>query len=185
MFMGVCVPLLGAERLSPDCRRESDQAPSAAREKVNDLRALLRRNSLGGRFEDKANGVEMHWRGASPRQAKLIEQKVSAAFEPLAQMDGLRLLEFDAGLELRVGRDKGGAVETIEREASPGAPVAFRGDDSTDEAAFRTLNCAGLRGMSVLMRRQWCETEANVWLRPPGELREFLEQWRLTCRTQS
>ena len=28
-------------------------------------------------------------------------------------MDGLTLLEFEAGLELRVGRDKGGAVEAI------------------------------------------------------------------------
>lgn len=177
--------LHGAERLFPDGRCELDQAPPVAREKLNDLRALLKRNILGGRFEDKANGVVMHWRGASPRQAKLIEQRVRTLFDPLAQLDDLRLLEFEAGLELRVGRDKGGAVKTLLREAGPGTPVAFLGDDSTDETAFRAINGSGLHGLSVLMRRQWRETEASVWLRPPADLKEFLEQWLLTCRAQS
>ena len=177
--------LHGAERLFPDGRRELDRAPSAAREKLNELCTQLRRNSMGGRFEDKANGVVMHWRGASRRQAKHIEQRARALFEPLARADGLRLLESEAGLELCVGRDKGDAVEAIVREAGPGAPIAFLGDDSTDEAAFRALNCAGLPGLSVLMRRQWRESEANIWLRPPGELREFLAQWLLICRAQS
>ncbi len=44
----------------------------------------------------------MHWRGRSPRAAKLIEQRTRALFEPLAQMEGLALLEFESGLELRV-----------------------------------------------------------------------------------
>jgi len=29
----------------------------------------------------------------------------------------------------------------------------------------------------VLMRHTWRETEADVWLRPPGELKEFLQMW--------
>ena len=84
-----------------------------------------------------------------------------------------------------MGRDKGGAVASIVREAGPGAPVAFPGDDSTDGAAFRALSCADLRGPNVLKRRQLRDTEANVRLLPPADLREFLEQWLLTCRTQS
>ncbi len=58
----------------------------------------------------------MHWRGASPQHARLIEQRTRALFEPLAQIDGLRLLKFEAGLELRAGRDKGGAAEAIMKE---------------------------------------------------------------------
>jgi len=27
------------------------------------------------------------------------------------------------------------------------------------------------------MRQKWRETEAEVWLRPPEELKEFLEMW--------
>lgn len=171
--------LHGAERVFPDGQRELEQIPLAARNKLDELRAILRRDSLGGLFEDKANGVVMHWRGASPRKAKLIEQRVRELLEPLAQTDGLALLEFEAGVELRVGRDKGGAVELILREADPGAPVAFLGDDLTDEAAFHAVNHLGPLGLSVLVRSQWRETKANVWLRPPAELRAFLKMWQL------
>jgi trehalose-phosphatase len=169
--------LHGAERLRPDGRRELEQAPAAAEEKLELLRERLRRNSLGGLFEDKANGVVMHWRGASARRAKLIEKRTRALFEPLAQMDGLGLLEFEAGLELRAGRDKGAAVEAILDEADAGGPLAFLGDDLTDEAAFRVVNGVGSRGLSVLVRRERRATDAEVWLRPPAELREFLERW--------
>jgi len=173
--------LHGAERLFPNGRRELEQASPAAREKLDGLRALLERDSLGGLFEDKANGAVIHWRGASARKARLIEQRARALFEPLARMHGLTLLKFEAGVELRVGRDKGGAVETILREAGPGAPVAYLGDDLTDEAAFRAVNSVRPHSLSVLMRRQWHETEADVWLRPPVELRGFLEEWLLAC----
>jgi trehalose 6-phosphate phosphatase len=173
--------LHGAERLFPDGRRELQQAPSAAREKLNKLRAILKRDSLGGHFEDKANGAVMHWRGASPHKAKLIEQRTRALFEPLAGTDGLALLEFEAGLELRVGCDKGGAVEAILRGTDPGAPIAYLGDDITDEAAFRAVNRVSSPSLSVLMRRQWRETEAEIWLRPPVELREFLNGWFVAC----
>jgi trehalose-phosphatase len=169
--------LHGAERLYPDGRRELEQAPDAAWKKLEALREQLQRDSLGGLFEDKANAVVMHWRGASPRKAKLIEKRTRALFEPLAEMDGLSLLEFEAGVELRVGRDKGGAVEAIVQESGADAPVAYLGDDLTDEAAFRAVNTLGSRGLSVLMRQVWRESAAEVWLRPPGELREFLEIW--------
>jgi trehalose-phosphatase len=169
--------LHGAERLYPDGRRELEKAPAATQEKLEELREHLRRDSLGGLFEDKANGVVMHWRGASARKAKLIERRTRALFEPLARMEGLALLEFDAGLELRVGRNKGGAVEAILAEAGAGGPVAFLGDDLSDEAAFRAVNRVGRRGLSVLVRREWRETAVDVWLRPPGELKGFLERW--------
>jgi trehalose-phosphatase len=173
--------LHGAERLFPDGRRELEQASPEVQTKLDELRALLKRDSLGGLFEDKANGAVMHWRGASPRKARLIEQRAWALFEPLTKLEGLALLEFEAGLELRVGRDKGGAVEAILREASPGAPVAYLGDDLTDEAAFCAVDNLGPLGLSVLMRSQWRETRARVWLRPPVELWKFLEEWLQAC----
>jgi trehalose 6-phosphate synthase/trehalose 6-phosphate phosphatase len=51
------------------------------------------------------------------------------------------------------------------------------GDDLTDEAAFQVVNSFGAPGLSVMVRRQWRETAAAIWLRPPGELREFLRRW--------
>jgi trehalose 6-phosphate phosphatase len=169
--------LHGAERLYADGRRELQQAPDTAWKKLETLREQLRRDSLGGLFEDKANAVVMHWRGASPHKAKLIEKRARALFEPVAEMDGLSMLEFEAGVELRVGRDKGGAVEAILAEVHADGPIAFLGDDITDESAFRAVNSVGSRGLSVLVRREWRQTAAEVWLRPPGELRVFLERW--------
>jgi trehalose-phosphatase len=84
--------LHGAERLFPNGRSEVQPAPAAARKKLDKLRALLKRDSFGGHFEDKANAAVIHWRGASPHKARLIEQRARALFEPLAETDGLELL---------------------------------------------------------------------------------------------
>jgi trehalose 6-phosphate phosphatase len=169
--------LHGAERIRVGGRRELDQASPAALRKLDELRAELRRDSFGGLFEDKANGVVMHWRGVSPSRAREIEAKSRMLFTPLASKDGLALLDFEAGIELRAGRDKGGAVDAILEETGRENPVAFLGDDFTDEAAFRAVDAVGEHGLSVLVRRTPRATEAQIWLRPPVELRAFLEMW--------
>jgi len=173
--------LHGAERIYADGRRELEKASPAATHKLDELRWHLHHNSFGGLFENKANGAVMHWRGLPTQKARVVEQKTRQLFEPLAHLDGLRLLNFEYGVELRVGRDKGGAVEAILRESREEAgsdlPAAYLGDDLTDEAAFRAINAAGNSGLSVLMRREWRETAADVWLRPPQELRQFLGRW--------
>jgi trehalose-phosphatase len=169
--------LHGAERLYPDGRRELEQAPDVTRAKLDELREHLRHDNLGGLFEDKPNAAVMHWRGQSPQNARLIERRTRELFEPLAQLEGLTLLKFESGLELRVGRDKGGAAREIVREAGLGRPVAFLGDDVTDEAAFRAVNEVSAPHLSVLVRRELRETAADVWLRPPAELRTFLKRW--------
>jgi len=50
----------------------------------------------------------MHWRGHARHTQALIEKRTRALFAPLAELNGLTLLEFEAGLELRAGRDKAG-----------------------------------------------------------------------------
>ena len=169
--------LHGAERLLVTGKREMQEAPPEARDKLDELREQLQRNAFGGLFEDKPNAVVMHWRGHSPRQAMHIQQETRALFEPAAQVSGLSLLDFEAGVELRVGRDKGGAVEAIVALAEPGTPVVYVGDDLTDEAAFCAVNQLRNPHLSVLMRRAWRETAAEVWLQPPDGLRWFLREW--------
>ncbi len=109
--------LHGAERLYPDGRRELELAPPETQARLEELKERLRRDALGGLFEDKANGAVMHWRGHARHTQLLIEQRTRALFEPLARMDGLALLEFESGLELRAGRNKGGAVAAVVAEA--------------------------------------------------------------------
>jgi trehalose-phosphatase len=169
--------LHGAERLYADGQRELEGAPPEALVKLDELREKLRRDPFGGLFEDKPNAVVMHWRGHSPRRAELIEQKTRALFEPAAQLSGLSLLPFESGIELRVGRDKGGAVEAIVAQSEAGTPVTYVGDDLTDESAFCAVNSLRNPHLSVLMRRVWRQTAAEVWLQPPEGLRWFLRQW--------
>jgi trehalose 6-phosphate phosphatase len=169
--------LHGAERLYPDGRRELEQPSPQTQAKLEDLRQLLQRDALGGLFEDKPNAAVMHWRGRSPRVAKGIERRTRELFEPLAKLDGLRLLRFESGLELRSGRDKGGAVRAILREAGERLPVTYLGDDLTDEAAFVSVNEANGPHLSVLMRREKRKTAADIWMQPPADLRWFLTRW--------
>ena len=178
--------LHGAERLYPDGRRELEQATPAVQKALDELRETLKRDSLGGLFEDKANAVVMHWRGASRKKAEQIEQRTRELFEPLARLEGLALLEFEAGLELRVGRNKGEAVEAILAEAGGQGvgPVAFLGDDITDEAAFRAARRLGRLGLAALVRQEWRETAAEVWLKPPAELMAFFERWLQASRSE-
>jgi trehalose-phosphatase len=172
--------LHGAERLHADGRRDLEIMPPETHAKLDALRAKLRDNPLGGLVEEKLNAVAMHWRGVARAKAIAIERRTRALFEPLAQMDGLSLLEFEAGLELRAGRDKGEVVRTLLEETTgdePG-PIAYLGDDFTDEAAFRAIK---EHGLGVLVRRQWRATDADVWLRPPGQLKVFLKRWLRAC----
>jgi trehalose 6-phosphate phosphatase len=116
----------------------------------------------------------MHWRGATPEQAARIEQETRALFEPAAQLEGFKLQPFEAGLELRAGRDKGAAVRVLLSECADCGPVAFLGDDLTDEAAFAAVEG---RGLGILVRPEHRQTAAGAWLRPPEEIKWFLEKW--------
>ncbi len=170
--------LHGAERLHADGRCELEWIPEDAEQQLEELHRQLRRDSFGGVLEYKPNAAVMHWRGASPEVARAIEEQTRALFEPLARERGFRLLEFEGGLELRVGGDKSRAVEVLFNERREAGPVAFLGDDITDEEAFCALRS---RGLTVLVRPEWRATAAEVWLRPPEELHDFLDRWIAAC----
>jgi trehalose-phosphatase len=126
--------------------------------------------------EIKLGGIAIHWRGMPPVEARRIQALTQDGWTPLAERSGLKLLQFEAGLELRVSHpDKGDAVRTILAALDAKVPIAFLGDDLTDEDAFQVLRG---RGLTVLVRDDYRETMAEAWLRPPAELIDFLERWR-------
>ena len=176
--------LHGAEHLHPDGRRELQQPPPATRIKLDELKSALQKDSFGGLFESKPNAAVMHWRGASPTQARHIARETRKLFEPLAQLDGLTLLEFESGIELRAGRDKGAAAEAILAKEGTRAsrdPAAFLGDDITDEAAFVSVNASARPHLTALVKPTCRGTTASLWLKPPDELRAFLRRWINAC----
>lgn len=172
--------LHGAERLFPDGRRELEQLSSATRRKLEALSQELSRDPRGGLVERKPNAIAVHWRGLPAGKARAIRDHTRALFDPYAHKHGFSLLEFEAGLELRAGRNKGEAVRMLLKDAGKSArhTAAYLGDDLTDEAAFSAIK--GL-GLGILVRREWRDSCADVWLRPPQELRDFLSAWLHHC----
>jgi trehalose 6-phosphate phosphatase len=166
----------GAERLYTDGRLEQDELLAAQQQTLTTARNLLKatRWKRGIRIEDKWNAVVLHWRGAAVRSAYAAQMRALHLLRPFAEHTGMELLQFDGGVELRAGRNKGAIVRLLLSELRADAPVAYLGDDTTDENAFKAL--AG-RGLGVLVRRRWRPSAALVRLNPPTELLNFLAAW--------
>lgn len=126
-------------------------------------------------MEVKPSSVAIHWRSVKLAKQERIRWSVENAFGRLGETGGLQLLPFDGGLELRsMERTKGTAVGLTLAQEADGIPAAYLGDDLTDEDAFEAV---GERGYSVLVRREARPSRARFWLRPPGELVAFLDDW--------
>jgi trehalose-phosphatase len=126
-------------------------------------------------LEVKPSSLAIHWRSAPPEEQEQVRSSAEVVFSQLARSEGLHLLPFDGGLELRsTDRTKGTAVAQILAQESDAAPAAYLGDDLTDEDAFAAV---GDRGFSILVRTEVRATYAQFWLRPPKELLEFLDEW--------
>jgi trehalose 6-phosphate phosphatase len=170
----------GLERLRPDGTCETPRVEEPVRRALADADRWLRHQGLHHRAEFKTGAVAIHWRGLDEAMAAETRGRVLLGWLPIAQSTPMELLEFDGGIEMRVpGLDKGDAVRTILEEIGPEVPVAYLGDDITDERAFLAL---GTRGLTVLVRPECRETAAALWIRPPECLRDFLTRWLQACR---
>jgi trehalose 6-phosphate phosphatase len=130
--------------------------------------------------EFKKGSIAVHWRGLDECEVESLRGRVLLGWTAIARHGGLDLLEFDGGIEIRApGVDKGDAVRTIMGEMNSHTPAAYLGDDATDEQAFQAING---RGLSILVRPRWRTTAAEVWLRPPEEVRELLARWLRACQ---
>jgi trehalose-phosphatase len=130
---------------------------------------------LSETLEVKPTSLAVHWRSFEPAMQERIRSAVQSIFARIDQPDGLHLLPFDGGLELRsTDRTKGTAVAEILSQEPHDVPVAYLGDDLTDEDAFVAL---GNQGCSILVRGEVRASFARFWLRPPEELLGFLDAW--------
>lgn len=135
----------------------------------------LRQSGLLSIAEIKPGGIAVHCRGMAAMEAENILGRIQSGWSRFSGSPSIKVLSFDGGIELRTAHpDKGDAINAILVNTDPTAVVAFLGDDLTDEDAFRVLD---KRGLSILVRPEYRETMAKVWLRPPHELVEFLALW--------
>ncbi len=168
----------GLEHLMQDGTFSVGKVDRRTGKAIDDAVEWASSQGLSERIERKAGGIAFHWRGMDQYEIDDISQRAFSALLPLTRVSRLSLGEFDGGLELRVRScNKGHVVEQIAREMD-GAPIAYLGDDRTDEDAFRALTG---RGLTVLVRPELRPTTAEVWLRPPDELVDFLNAWLEAC----
>lgn len=174
----------GWERLSPE-------GDFSVREVGSEEAALLERAyeaaqgaiEFGARIERKPASIALHWRGLALIKRLKTQAWIAAVWQPLADEGGLELQSFNGGLEILVrGHRKGYAVRQVLQdvlEHDPHAAIAYLGDDITDEEAFVEVRPHGL---AVLVRERLRDTHANLWIRPPHELRSFISHW---CKVPS
>ena len=172
----------GLQRLKTDGSMETPRLDDRTLNGLSDADRCLGDLQLRHVAEFKAGSIAVHWRGLSENDAEDIRSRVLLGWRPIAENSGLDLLNFDGGVEIRPSEaDKGVAVRAFLSEINPETPVAYLGDDATDESAFQAMQG---RGLTILVRPTWRETAAQLWLQPPDELRDFLGLW-LACAQQN
>lgn len=165
----------GLQRLAIDGSNEMQNLDERTLAGLSDAGRWLNYQDLRHTAEFKTGSIAVHWRGLSEIEVEFLRSRVLLGWHPIAKHSELDLLEFDGGVEIRASQaDKGEAVRTFLREIPTHAPVAYLGDDNTDEAAFLALEG---RGLGILVRPKWRQTSAKLWLKPPRELLDFLAMW--------
>ena len=169
----------GLERIMADGSHFLGALPASAEAGLKDAFLTLQEVGLDKFLERKLGSIAAHWRGLPVEEQESLRVRVLKAWQPLLAHYPLTLLEFDGGLEIRlVSANKGDAVRCILREAEVPPVVAYLGDDCTDEDAFHALKG---RGLPILVSPQPRPTAAEIWLKPPHELLDFLRQWLVAC----
>jgi trehalose-phosphatase len=128
--------------------------------------------------EKKPGCVALHYESDETLEPEFKEM-AKTTWERIARNRGLDLHEFHGGIELRPpGHDKGNVVDTLLSESGDNPTAVFLGDGMSDEDAFRAIKG---RGLGILVSEQWRPTEAQAWLKPPGQLLDFLDTWSEIC----
>lgn len=164
----------GAQRFAPGKGVTLELTPDV-KTAIEEVRSWLVKADLLRYAEFKPTGCAVHWRGLDEGETTRIRETVDAFRAALSDDYPLKVHGFDGGLEFRTrGFDKGGAVRTVLARIDDGTPVAYLGDDRTDEDAFAAL---GGRGLKLLVRTEPRDTKADIRIVPPEELLEFLDAW--------
>jgi trehalose-phosphatase len=169
----------GIERLRPSGRLDLMPVQPGLKDAISRIEQELEVEGLLARMELKLCGTAVHWRGLPPEEAANIAGKVQRAWERLPHRELLCLQLFEGGIEIRLSKpNKVQALEQVLAGIGRDAALAFLGDDLADEDVFLALRGRGLR---VLVRENPRPTEADIWLRPPQDLQDFLRRWIVAC----
>jgi trehalose-phosphatase len=147
----------------------------AQKKVLNKIEDALSRQGYERYLERKLASIAVHWRGAEPEVQQQLEELARSFTRQYASAENFEIMPFEAGLEVRaVGRTKADAVRDILQDEAVDTVGAYLGDDRTDEDAFPVMR---RRGISVLVRPEVRQSQADFWMTPPGDLLDFFDRW--------
>ncbi len=165
----------GFERRLPDGSMTVQKIDQNSRRHLKKAYNWMQDHGFDADCELKPASLAFHWRRREKKERSHLDKKVRSVWAPFTENGNFSIHQFDGGLELRYDSfNKGKAVEQILNEYNKETVVAYLGDDLTDEDAFRALK---RKGLSVLVRDTYRDTQADCWLKPPKELLDFLNNW--------
>lgn len=165
----------GCERKLADGTQVNTKLDANLYEGLNKGKQACTQNVTSESCEIKPYSIALHWRGKEATERLHAIKAVEKLWQELCKTYALEIHAFDGGIELRpTEQNKGHVVKDLLKEISEGSPIAYLGDDMTDEDAFAAL---GNRGLKVLVREQSRPTLADIHLIPPHELFTFLDLW--------
>ncbi len=172
----------GLERLGPDGSYKVAEVPGPAKQLLSAIARCLQAEGLEPCMERKPGSIAVHWRSLSDASVVDVRARVLRVWNGLRPQNLVVVSAFDGGLEFRLRMwNKGDAVGQVLSELHSSIPVAYLGDDSTDEDAFKALKD---RGLSVLVRKEFRSTAATSWIQPPQGVLDFLSEWLQACGEQ-
>lgn len=165
----------GWEHFSPHRGYKIEEADPEMQKGMSEALQYIRENNLENYLERKPVSLAIHFRGVNRVKALEIREKISHNWDRITNDFPLVYSEFDGGLELKFpGYNKGDVVKTIMADYPADTAAAYLGDDLTDEDAFVALP---EKALGILVRREYRETSANIWIKPPDDLLLFLDRW--------
>jgi trehalose-phosphatase len=169
----------GREKLLPGGHYEIASLTPEQNRCLDELQDLVGRNGFPAQAERKIGSLALHTRGLDPGEATRIHELAESYYRSIVCVGhtDLEWMNFDGGIELRgTGCTKGNAVRAILAEVSEETPVAYLGDDQTDEDAFRALSHRS-NAACVLVRQEPRASIAEWWIQPPDELLALLDMY--------
>ena len=170
----------GLERRSPNGDRALFDILAEAEQALAAVDLSLEAQGLGRLTEVQPGAITVRWSGLGRRVIEEVRERAAEAWLTACDHRWLVVREFEGGIEFRLRLwDKRDAVQQLLCELGSDIPVAYLGDEKSNDNAFRALKH---RGLCVLVRPKFVATIADLWLQPPDDVVRFLSEW-LTART--
>jgi trehalose 6-phosphate phosphatase len=150
--------------LSPVRKRELKKITQNLKESLKETPGIL--------FEEKGPILSIHYRTVPPvfftRVHQAVEEESQQWRNRWKMASGKMVLEIRPNVDFNKGKAVGEILKTF---PSQGLLPIYIGDDQTDEDAFRVLKG---KGITVHIGSGRLPSEADFFLRNPGEVQEFL-----------